>query len=142
MSLIAPKPHSCGSCSAAAAAAASVVSAACFTRSAASAPLQVWARQYGLFPMAGRVGNKTWLRQQLQKALQWDADAAEAVVEAVVASTPDEVRAGQLASGRRLGLGERRCAAQNMADYVASGERLGLRPGWQSAAASWLPRGL
>lgn len=45
----------------------------------------------GVAPMAGRVGNKTWLRQQLQKALQWDAEAAEAVVEAVAASTSDEV---------------------------------------------------
>ena len=36
--------------------------------------------------MAGRVGNKTWLRQQLQKALQWDAEAAEAVCEAVSAA--------------------------------------------------------
>jgi hypothetical protein len=33
--------------------------------------------------MAGRQGNKAWLRQQLQKTLQWDAEAAEAVVEAV-----------------------------------------------------------
>lgn len=41
--------------------------------------------------MAGRVGNKTWLRQQLQKVLQWDADAAEAMVEAVAASSSDEV---------------------------------------------------
>ena len=44
--------------------------------------------------MAGRVGNKTWLRQQLQKALQWDADAAEAVCEAVAAAgSPEEVDA-------------------------------------------------
>ncbi|KAL4854996.1 Activating signal cointegrator 1 [Chlorella vulgaris] len=37
--------------------------------------------------MAGRQGNQAWLRQQLQKTLQWDAEAAEAVVEAIVQAT-------------------------------------------------------
>lgn len=52
--------------------------------------------------MAGRVGNKTWLRQQLQKVLQWDADAAEAMVEAVAASSSDEVRGSRLVDEQAL----------------------------------------
>lgn len=37
--------------------------------------------------MAGRQGNQTWLRQQLQKALGWDdVEATEAVVAAVAAA--------------------------------------------------------
>lgn len=37
-------------------------------------------------PMAARRGNKQWLRQQLQKALGWDVDTADALVESVAAA--------------------------------------------------------
>ncbi|KAI7840280.1 hypothetical protein COHA_006062 [Chlorella ohadii] len=40
--------------------------------------------------MAARRGNKAWLRQQLAKALKWDADTAEGVVEAVAAAGSQE----------------------------------------------------
>jgi hypothetical protein len=43
--------------------------------------------------MAGNKGNKPWLRQQLQRLLQWDADAAEALVEAIAGSSQSEVEA-------------------------------------------------
>ena len=40
--------------------------------------------------MAGRQGNKTWLRQQLAAALGWDAATTEGVVDAIAAANGSE----------------------------------------------------